>query len=84
MAERLKGFVVGSNLNHRGETVWKVRAKDATGRYDRRKFLVVSQSEEFTMKPGLNVDFIPAEMDGSQDGKILCAVDVRLEVPSAQ
>ena len=60
-------------------------AKDATGRYDRRKFLVVSQGETFTMRPGLNVDFIPAEMDGKQeDGKILCAVDVRLEVPIAQ
>ena len=66
MAERLKGYIVGSNLNPRGETVWKVRAEDATGRYHRRKFLVVSQSETFTMIPGSNVDFIPAEMDGSK------------------
>jgi len=40
--------------------------------------------EKFIMRPGLNVDFKPAEMDGrEEDGKIFCALGVRLEYSSA-
>lgn len=83
MPERHKGYVVGSDTSSSGQLVWKVRVKDTQSSYDGQKLNVASSHKELTLARGLNVNFAIGTVDDHEGNKVLRAVDVCLETPSA-
>ena len=83
MPERHKGYVVGSDETPSGQLAWTVKVKDTDSPYDRQKLNVASTHKELTLARGLNVNFAVGTLDDREGKKVLRAVDVRLETPSA-
>jgi len=83
MPERHKGYVVGSDATPSGQLAWTVKVKDPNSPYDGQKLNVASSHKELTLARGLNVNFAIGTMDDREGNKVLRAVDVRLESPSA-
>lgn len=85
MPERHKGYVAGSNQSaSSGQVIWTVRVKDSESPYDGRKFSVASAHGDINLARGLNVDFAVGTVDDEEGKKVMRAVDVRLELPSAK
>lgn len=83
MPERHKGYVVGSDEAPSGQLVWAVKVKDQQSLYNGQKLNVASTHKEITLARGLNVNFAIGTVDDREGNKVLRAVDVRLETPSA-
>lgn len=83
MPERHKGYVVGSDETPSGQLAWTVKVKDSESPYNGQKLNVASTHRELTLARGLNVNFAIGTVDDREGNKVLRAVDVRLELPSA-
>lgn len=84
MSERHKGYVVGRDNNPEGQSVWKVRVKDADSSYNNQKLIVASVHGQLELAQGLNVNFAIGTVDDKSGQQAPRAVDVRLEVPNGQ
>ncbi len=84
MDNRHRGFVTGSHQTSDGRTVWSVRVKDPTSRYDGQKFVVASVRGGLELARGLNVHFVIGTVDDLSGNKVPRAVDVCLETACGQ
>jgi hypothetical protein len=73
---RIRGYVLGSD-EIQGATVWKVRVKDETNKFDGRKFVVASVHDNFSLAEGLEVTFVLGQFQ-ERGQAVFKAIDVQL------